>query len=122
MTDTRGSGPSETSKAAQKSSPNGSAEPRNKGECSDSMNSMESTNATGSESNRTRESCRLTVNGGPMELPVGSTIRDLLDCLEIRHPAVAVELNEEIQPREQHDSVRLKDGDRLEIVSLVGGG
>ena len=68
------------------------------------------------------DSCHLVVNGNPTKVPAGSTIRDLLDRLGIRHPAVAVELNAEIQPRERHAAVRLQDGDRLEIVSLVGGG
>jgi sulfur carrier protein len=35
---------------------------------------------------------------------------------------IAVELNLEIVPRAQWESVQLKDGDRLEIVHFVGGG
>jgi sulfur carrier protein len=35
---------------------------------------------------------------------------------------VAVEVNEEVVPREQHAERELRDGDRVEIVTLVGGG
>lgn len=35
---------------------------------------------------------------------------------------IAVELNGEIVPKSKYDDVVLKDGDRVEIVSFVGGG
>jgi sulfur carrier protein len=35
---------------------------------------------------------------------------------------VAVEVNLEVVPRAQHAQTRLRDGDRLEVVTLVGGG
>jgi sulfur carrier protein len=35
---------------------------------------------------------------------------------------VAVEVNHEIVPRHLHEQQRLQEGDRLEVVSLVGGG
>lgn len=35
---------------------------------------------------------------------------------------VAVELNSEILPKELYESTILKNGDRVEIVSFVGGG
>ena len=35
---------------------------------------------------------------------------------------VAVEVNEEVVPREQHATTELREGDRVEIVTLVGGG
>ena len=35
---------------------------------------------------------------------------------------VAVECNEKIVPRAEHESFVVKDGDVVEVVSLVGGG
>lgn len=35
---------------------------------------------------------------------------------------IAVEINEEIVPKSQYDTVVLNDGDTVEVVSFVGGG
>jgi sulfur carrier protein len=35
---------------------------------------------------------------------------------------VAVEVNLEVVPRDRHAETTLHDGDRLEVVTLVGGG
>ena len=50
------------------------------------------------------------------------SISDLLASADIRHKLVAVEINQQIVPREQHQSHRLVDGDVVEAVTLVGGG
>lgn len=62
------------------------------------------------------------LNGEPRELPPGSTITELLQELGVTRPHVAVELNLEVVPRAQHADTVLRDGDRLEVVTLVGGG
>ncbi|MEZ6117055.1 MAG: sulfur carrier protein ThiS [Pirellulaceae bacterium] len=46
----------------------------------------------------------------------------MLQQLQIHSPAVAVEVNLGSCPEQQHASLVLQDGDRLEIVTLVGGG
>ncbi|MGB1926336.1 MAG: sulfur carrier protein ThiS, partial [Rubripirellula sp.] len=35
---------------------------------------------------------------------------------------LAVELNGEVVPREQHATLMIRDRDQLEVVTLVGGG
>jgi sulfur carrier protein len=62
------------------------------------------------------------VNGNPREVDECVSVADLLDDLGVRQPHVAVELNLEVVPRGQHAATVLRDGDRLEIVTLVGGG
>ena len=62
------------------------------------------------------------VNGQPRETAAGTTIAELLAELEVTQPHVAVELNLEVVPRAQHAETALRDGDRLEVVTLVGGG
>ena len=65
---------------------------------------------------------KVQINGEEKEFESSMTISNLLMKLELVSPAVAVEQNEEIQPRDTHDHVKIGDGDVLEIVSLVGGG
>ena len=62
------------------------------------------------------------VNGEAMELSAGLSLSQLLSQLEITTRHVAVELNLEIVPFERHAECVLADGDRLEVVTLVGGG
>ncbi len=64
----------------------------------------------------------IQVNGEPREVAEGSSVRKLLDDLGVTQPHVAVELNLEVVPRAQHTATQLRDGDRLEVVTLVGGG
>jgi sulfur carrier protein len=64
----------------------------------------------------------LTVNGESLEMEGLSSISDLLVHLEIKAPKVAVELNLEIVPKTEFETTSLKDGDRVEVVSFVGGG
>jgi len=65
---------------------------------------------------------RVTVNDQPVELAEGAAVADLLRQLGLERAVVAVERNRELVPRARHGSERLADGDRLEIVTLVGGG
>lgn len=64
---------------------------------------------------------RLVVNGAEQDLDV-TTVADLFEALEIRQRFVAVEVNREIVPRSEHASTELAEGDRVEIVTMVGGG
>lgn len=65
---------------------------------------------------------KIEVNGEPREIAEGSSVRALLDELGVTQPHVAVELNLEVVPRAQHAATELREGDRLEVVTLVGGG
>ncbi len=65
---------------------------------------------------------QVTVNGQPRDLPAGATIAELLQSLQLSPRQVAVEVNLELVPRGRHAEHRLQDGDRLEVVTLVGGG
>ena len=65
---------------------------------------------------------QVEVNGQPRELDDGATVALLLEELEVAQPHVAVELNFEVVPRTRHAETVLRDGDRLEVVTLVGGG
>ena len=64
----------------------------------------------------------IQVNGESREIAEGSSVSELLHELGVTQPHVAVELNLEVVPRAQHVATSLQDGDRLEVVTLVGGG
>ena len=65
---------------------------------------------------------RISVNDRPREVPEGTTIAALLHELGVNQPHVAVEVNLQVVPRAEHAEAMLHDGDRLEVVTLVGGG
>jgi thiamine biosynthesis protein ThiS len=65
---------------------------------------------------------KITINGEAREVPQGLTLALLLAHVEIVGPRVAVERNGEIAPRNQWDATQIQEGDRLEVVHLVGGG
>jgi sulfur carrier protein len=65
---------------------------------------------------------QVQVNGRALELPDGATVLDLLERSQVDRGRVAVERNEEVVPRRAYAEVALTDGDRVEIVSFVGGG
>jgi sulfur carrier protein len=62
------------------------------------------------------------VNGESRSIEDGATVTVLLRELGVTAPHVAVELNLEVVPRAKHADTKLREGDRLEIVTLVGGG
>jgi sulfur carrier protein len=64
----------------------------------------------------------IVLNGETRELEAGQTVSDLLHELGLDSRQVAVERNREIVPRSEHGSAVLAEGDRLEVVTFVGGG
>jgi thiamine biosynthesis protein ThiS len=65
---------------------------------------------------------KIDFNGEERETADNITIAALLEELHLAPNRVAVEVNLELVPRQQHAAHVLKDGDRLEVVTLVGGG
>lgn len=64
----------------------------------------------------------LTINGEPRQLPASLSVADLLTHLGHDRRKVAVEVNHDVIPLARHAEHRLGEGDRVEIVTLVGGG
>ena len=61
-------------------------------------------------------------NGQASQVDEKSTIADLLRLAKVESRFCAVELNLEIIPKDLYDSKSLNDGDKIEVVTLVGGG
>ncbi len=64
----------------------------------------------------------IIVNDQPRRMADGATVAQLLEELGLAGKHVAVEVNLEIVPRHDHAQHALAHGDRLEVVTLVGGG
>ncbi len=65
---------------------------------------------------------QIQLNGEARDLATGLTVAQLVDDLGLAGRRIAVERNEEIVPKSEHDTTRLADGDRIEIVHAIGGG
>ncbi len=67
---------------------------------------------------------RIYLNGEELEVPEGITISELIKSLNIkvREVGFAVAVNEEVVSKSKYESYKLSEGDRVEIVHLVGGG
>jgi len=65
---------------------------------------------------------QIEVNGEQREVAVETSIAELLAQLELDPRYLAVERNLQLVPRTEHAETQLADGDRLEVVTLVGGG
>jgi sulfur carrier protein len=64
----------------------------------------------------------LTVNGESRTLDGPCTVAELLERLDLAAAPCAVEVNGDLVPKARHADQPINDGDRLEIVTLVGGG
>jgi sulfur carrier protein len=64
----------------------------------------------------------IQLNGEQRGVKGGMTVAGLLRELDIKPDRVAVELNLEIVDRQAFETRRLQEGDRLEILSFIGGG
>ena len=62
------------------------------------------------------------VNGQEKQVSTGHTAHDLLLLLGFEGRPVAVELNKEVVPRAFLTDRVLQEHDRVEVVTLVGGG
>ena len=60
----------------------------------------------------------IIVNGKEINLTEDTTVAEYLDQVK----RIAVELNGDILPKYSYSDTMLKDGDRLEVVTFVGGG
>lgn len=65
---------------------------------------------------------QIVVNGSPRDVKPDASVAFLLQELDLAPIRVAVELNEELVSRKDFDRTDLRPGDRLEIVTFVGGG
>jgi sulfur carrier protein len=71
---------------------------------------------------RVSQTMNVIVNGTPSDLPAASTVAELVKSMGLSPALLAVEVNLEIVPRSRHGQHVLRDGDKVEVVTLAGGG
>jgi thiamine biosynthesis protein ThiS len=68
------------------------------------------------------DAVQILVNGEGREVPAGTTVAALLALLGVDRTQVAVERNRDVVPKKAYEQTALAEGDRLEVVTIVGGG
>lgn len=64
----------------------------------------------------------LRVNGQPRDVPINTTLTQLLLSLKLVGDGVAVAINRVVVPKSEHPITALVPGDNVEIIHAVGGG
>jgi sulfur carrier protein len=64
----------------------------------------------------------ITVNGKAMDVEPGLTVDGLLTLLNVKREYTAVAVNREVTPKSDYGTVKLSEGDKVEIVRPMGGG
>ena len=66
----------------------------------------------------------IVVNGETRELPTGTTVRGLLDALDVPGGAsgVAIAVDAEVVPRTEWETTELDEGARVEVLRAIQGG
>jgi sulfur carrier protein len=64
----------------------------------------------------------IIINGQVHHVAERTTLASLVEKLDLSPRIVAIEVNQQLVPRADHARRHLEKGDRLEIVSLTGGG
>lgn len=65
---------------------------------------------------------RVHVNGEAREVERGTTVAQLVELCGLRPEIVAVEVNRSLVARARRAETQLREGDHVELVTLVGGG
>ena len=69
-----------------------------------------------------QQTMQVTINSKVEALDGEMSVADLLARRKIEPIRVAVEINEDLVPRTTFAERMIRDGDRIEIVTFVGGG
>jgi sulfur carrier protein len=64
----------------------------------------------------------ISVNGKPMDVEPGLTVEGLLTLLNVKRQYTAVAINRDVVRRGDYETVKLSEGDKVEIVRPMGGG
>jgi len=64
----------------------------------------------------------VTINGEEKTLDEGLSVESYLRCAGLGETPCAVEINKRLIPRREHATTLIREGDSVEVVTLVGGG
>ena len=64
----------------------------------------------------------IILNNQSDEVHDGITIRELLDQKKIHTKYIAVEINRKVVPKSNYHKHKIHEGDKIEIITAIGGG
>jgi sulfur carrier protein len=64
----------------------------------------------------------INLNGEPHKIEGEASLTALLEKLKLAPSRIAVEINHAVVPKAEYAQTVLKAGDKVEIISFVGGG
>ena len=65
---------------------------------------------------------KITVNGKQMQIIPKFSLKSLITKLKMPQNKIAIELNKKIVDKKRISKIKLKKGDKIEIVHFIGGG
>ena len=65
---------------------------------------------------------KITVNGKQMQIIPKFSLKSLVTKLKMPLNKIAIELNKKIIDKKRISNIKLKKGDKIEIVHFIGGG
>ena len=65
---------------------------------------------------------QILCNGQQQNIPEDTSLSTLLDSLTLPADSVVAEINTQIINRDQYETTRLTEGDKVELIRFVGGG
>jgi len=65
---------------------------------------------------------KIKINGKNRSINEKMTLKSLLNINKVTLNKVAIELNKKIIDKKKIDKIKLKNGDKIEIVHFIGGG
>ena len=86
------------------------------------VNRLKSQLKSSYQTNQRAFDMKIHLNGEPFEAEHKLTIAALLASMDVGTKRYAIEVNEMIIPRSEHEKHLLQDGDQVEIVVAIGGG
>lgn len=65
---------------------------------------------------------KIQFNGKELEIPAGTTLKQLIELQGLSNKRLAAEVNQQIITKAEHDLHVLNEQDTIEIVHAIGGG
>ena len=71
---------------------------------------------------KVKNKIKITVNGKQIQIIPKFSLKSLITKLKMPLNKIAIELNKKIIDKNRISKIRLKKGDKIEIVHFIGGG
>jgi len=71
---------------------------------------------------KVKNKIKITVNGKQIQVIPNFSMKSLITNLKIPLNKIAIELNKKIIDKKKISKIKLKKGDKIEIVHFIGGG